>query len=348
MSDNDCRRLSPSQQEEIRRRAIALVQGGTPPTSVARQLGVGVTSIFNWLARYRAGGWSALRTGARSGRPKKLDAAGMRTIYDIVTNKNPLQLQFPFALWTCEMVSKLIKDKFSISLSRWSVGRLLRQLGLTPQRPNFRAWEQDPDKARRWASRQFPALRAYAKRIGANIYFADEAAIRSDFHAGTTWAKRGSTPVVRATGQRFSCNMVSAVSPSGSLRFMVTDRRMNSGLFCEFLNRLMHGEEGHVLLIVDGHPAHRARATREHLTKFDGRLHLYILPGYSPELNPDEHVWNWIKNHKVGRTLPTTKAHLVSLVRSALTSLQRRKATIMGFFRDPHLAYIKAKDFCSP
>jgi len=303
-----------------------MVQGGTPPTEVARQLKVGTTSVFSWLARYRKGGWQALRTGARSGRPKKLDGAKMKFVYDLVTNRNPLQLDFPFALWTCEMIAWVIKDEFSIVLSRWSVSRLLKQMGLSPQRPNFRAWEQDPDKVRSWASRQFPALRAYAKRIGAKVYFADESAVRSDYHSGTTWAERGKTPVIRSSGKRFSCNMISAISPAGALRFMVTERTMNSALFCEFLDRLMHGESGHVLLIVDGHPAHRARATREHLKKFGGRLHLYQLPGYSPELNPDEHVWNWVKNHEIGRRTPETKSKLIGMVRAGLASLQERSA----------------------
>jgi transposase len=219
-----------------------MVQSGTPPTEVARQLKVGASSVFNWMARYRSGGWGGLETGSRSGRPRKLDGAKMKYVFDLVTNKNPLQLNFAFALWTCEMVAKVIKDEFGVVLSRWSVSRLLKQMGLSPQRPNFRAWEQDPDKVRRWASRQFPALRAYAKKIGAKVYFGDEAAVRSDHHAGTTWAERGKTPVVRSTGQRFSCNMISAISPEGTLRFMVTERRMNSELFCEFLDRLMHGE----------------------------------------------------------------------------------------------------------
>jgi transposase len=326
---------------------VSMVQDGTPPSEVARQLKVGVTSVFNWLARYRKGGWGALKTKARSGRPKKLDGAAMKFVFDLVTNKNPLQLDFPFALWTCEMVGKVIAREFGVKLSRWSINRLLRQLGLTPQRPNFRAWEQDPEEARRWASRQFPALRAYARRIGAKIYFADEAGIRSDYHAGTTWAQRGKTPVVPSTGQRFGCNMLSAISPSGSLRFMVTEHRVTSAVFCEFLDRLMTGETGHVLLIVDGHPAHRAKATRQHLKKFEGRLHLYLLPGYSPELNPDEHVWNWVKRHEIGRKLPNSKASLINMVRRGLRSLQKRTAILRGFFRDTHLAYIKAEDFCT-
>ena len=210
------------------------------------------------------------------------------------------------------------------------------------------AWQQDPDAVKRWQSRQFPALRAYAKRIGAKVYFADEAGIRSDCHAGTTWAERGNTPVVKTTGARFSCNMISAVSPLGELRFMVTDKRMNAGLFCDFLDRLMYGEEGKVLLVVDGHPSHKAKKVQKHLEKYEGRLKLYLLPGYSPELNPDELVWNWVKNHKIGKDNQIAdKASLIQTARSALSSLQKLPETIRGFFNHPDLAYIKGKYFCT-
>ena len=107
-----------------------MVQSGTPPTEVARQLMVGASSVFNWMARYRSGGWGGLGTGSRSGRPKKLDGAKMKFVFDVVTNKNPLQLNFAFALWTCELIAKVIKDEFGVVLRRWSVSRLLKQMGL--------------------------------------------------------------------------------------------------------------------------------------------------------------------------------------------------------------------------
>jgi transposase len=344
----DCRKLSPEQQEEIRRRAVSMVQKGTPPQEVADLLGVAARSIFYWLARYRSGGWHGLQTGSRSGRPSKLGEADMRWIYETVTEGDPRQEGFPFALWTLKMIGQLIRRELGIKLSRWSLSRLLKQMGLSVQRPVWRAWQQDPDAVKRWQSRQFPALRAYAKRIEAKVYFADEAGIRSDCHAGTTWAERGNTPVVKTTGARFSCNMISAVSPLGELRFMVTDKRMNAGLFCDFLDRLMHGEEGKVLLVVDGHPSHKAKKVQKHLEKYEGRLKLYLLPGYSPELNPDELVWNWVKNHKIGKDNQIAdKASLIQTARSALSSLQKLPETIRGFFNHPDLAYIKGKDFCT-
>lgn len=345
---NDCRKLNPSQQDEIRRRAVSKVQYGTPPNEVARSLDVSSSSVFNWLARYRGGGWDALKTGARSGRPPKLNGRMIKYIYDRVTDGDPRQLGFEFALWTLPMISVLIRNEFGIKLSRWSVSRMLKQMGLSVQRPVWRAWQQDPVAARRWQSRQFPVLRAYARRIDAKVYFGDEAGIRSDHHSGTTWSPTGRTPVIKATCARFSCNMISAVSPRGDLRFMVTEKRMNAALFCEFIDRLMHGEDGNVLLVVDGHPSHKAKKVHKHIKRYKGRFHLYLLPPYSPELNPDELVWGWVKNHKIGRDNSIVdKSSLMSAARSALASLAKQRDKIIGFFSHPDLQYIKAKDFCT-
>lgn len=324
----------------MRRRAIVAIHEGMPPAEVARVFNVAPGSVFNWISRYRSGGWDALKTAARSGRPRTLDGRQMRWIYQTVTTRNPLQLKFQFALWTREMVRHLIKSRFGVILSLSSVGRLLAQLGLTVQRPLWRAWQQDPEAVERWKKTEFPKIQREAKRIGASIYFQDESGVRSDFHAGTTWGAVGKTPIVPATGARFSLNMISAVSPRGELRFMVTERRVNAGVFCEFLDRLMQGEEGHVFLVVDGHPTHKAKFVQRHVEAYQGRLRIYFLPPYSPELNPDEYVWGWVKNHRIGRQVSSSKDHLRRIVIGALRSLQQRTDTIVAFFRAPDLQYV--------
>jgi transposase len=238
------------------------------------------------------------------------------------------------------MVRTLIKSRYKITLSVSSVGRLLDQLGLTAQRPLWRAWQQNPEAVEQWKHKEFPKIQREAKRLGANIYFQDESGIRSDFHAGTTWAPIGQTPIVPATGARFSLNMISAISPRGELRFMVIDGRVNAGVFCEFLDRLMHGEDGHVFLVVDGHPTHKAKLVQRHVDTYGGRLRIYFLPPYSPELNPDEYVWGWVKTQRVGRQVYSSKEELRMIVTSALRSLQKRVDTLLGFFRAPDLHYI--------
>jgi transposase len=163
-------------------------------------------------------------------------------------------------------------------------------MGLSPQRSLHRAYQQNPEAVQRWKEQEFPAIRAAAKAEGATIYFADEAGIRSDYHAGTTWTPVGKTPVVRNTGARFSVNMLSAVSAQGALRFTVHEGTITAKVFIDFCRRLLHDTDGPVYVVVDGHPNHRAKATTEFVASTDGRLKLFFLPGYSPELNPDEWV----------------------------------------------------------
>ena len=251
-------------------------------------------------------------------------------------------MAFEFALWTREMVRAVIRREFDVALSAVSVGRLLRTMGLSPQRPLHRAYEQNPEAVARWKREEYPAIRAAAQKDGAMIYFADEAGIRSDYHAGTTWAPVGKTPVVHNTGARYSINLLSAVSAQGALRFMVHDGTVNAAVFIDFCKRLLRDTPGPVYLIVDGHPAHRAKATARFAASTEGQLRLFFLPGYSPELNPDEWVWKNVKHDRIGKTGVTNKADLKTKAIGALRRLQKLPNLVRAFFADPHLRYITA------
>jgi len=335
----DARQLDHKTLEEIRIRAVQRVQAGESPEVIIRALGFSRACIYNWLAMYRAGGWGALKARALSGRPKKITGAQMQWLYSTVVGKSPLQFRFEFALWTRTMLQILVREQFGLKLSVSSVGRLLAQLGLTCQRPLWRAYQQDPQRVRQWREQEYPAIRAMAKQAGADIFFGDEAGVRSDYHAGTTWGARGKTPVVAATGQRYGLNMISAVSARGQLRFMVLRGRVNGPQYIEFLKRLVHNAPRPVFLILDGHPVHKSRAVKAFAASTDGRLRLFYLPPYSPELNPDEQVWNHVKHHGVGRALLQGAEHLQKLVRTRLQHLQKSPWMVRMFFLTPHTQY---------
>ena len=232
MKRRDGRALDHKTLEAIRIRAVERVQAGESPEVVIQALGFTRSCIYAWLARYRTGGWGALKARALKGRPMKIKPAQMRWLYRTITGKNPLQFRFEFALWTREIIRVLLREQFQLKLSLASVGRLLKQLGLTCQRPLFRATEQDPQRVRRWLEQEYPAIREEARPAGAEIYFGDEAGVRSDCHAGTTWGIQGKTPVVRSTGQRNSVNMISAVSARGGMRFTSCDLRCAGSKLC--------------------------------------------------------------------------------------------------------------------
>ena len=303
-------------------------------------MGVSRSALFNWLALYRSGGWDALDARKRGGRKRKLDAKAMDWIYTTVTSQQPRQLKLPFALWTAKLVAQVIKEKLGIQLSRWSVSRLLHQLGLSPQRPLFRAAQQDPERVERWKNEVFPTIREKARQQGGVVYFLDESAIRSDHHAGTTWAPAGKTPVVKTTGARFLLNVLGAITAQGQFRFMTFKGTLNATRFIEFLKRLLQDESRPIHLVVDGHPVHRSRVVKQFVEGTQGKLELHFLPPYSPELNPIEQVWNHAKNHQIGKQVITGPDQLKKLVLSAMRHIQKRISIVQGFFRNPDCAYI--------
>jgi transposase len=335
----DGRKLSHAKLEEIRLAAVKAVQAGKAPTAVARSMGLYTNRIFIWLAAYRSGGWQALRARKSMGRPKRLEGKQIQWIYQTVTSKNPLQYKLPFALWTRAQIRTLIARRFGVALSLVSVGRLLAQLGLTCQKPLFRAYQQDRSLVERWLKQEYPKIRAQAKREKAEIFFEDESGVRSDFHSGTTWAPKGCTPVVRVTGQRFSLNMISAVSARGLLRFMVVRGGVGARVFIGFLKRLMHAQRRPIYLIVDGHPSHRSKLVKAYVESLQGKLRLFFLPPYSPELNPDELVWNDVKNNGVGRALIHSPLELTRTVVGRLRHLQKSPAIVRSFFQAPEPRY---------
>src|SRR5919202_6174942 len=298
MREDDGRKLDHKTLEQLRIRAVRQLEPSAHPEDIAQALGMTRAAVYSWLAKYRQGGLEALRAKPVPGRPPTLSGAQLARVYGLVVGNDPRQLRFAFALWTRAMIRELIRREFGVRLSEVSVGRLLRKLGLSPQRPLYRAYQQDPQAVQRWKSEEYPRIRTEAEAAGATIYFADEAGIRSDYHAGTTWAPVGRTPVVKATGARFSVNMVSAVTAKGALRFAVYDETFTANLFVDFCKRLLHDAGGPVYLIVDGHPTHRARTVKDYVAATDGRLKLFCLPGYSPELNPDEWVWKNVKHDR--------------------------------------------------
>lgn len=337
--DTDGRKLTHSQLTELRTRAINAVQGGESPELVAKALCVNRTTIYDWLALYRSGGWDALKAGKRGGRKPKLDGKMLKWVYATVTMGNPLQFKFAFALWTRQMIAVLIQKKYGIKLSKTSVGRLLDQLGLTAQRPLWRAYQQNPEAVDRWLEEEFPAIKRAAARCKGEIWFGDEAGIRPDYHSGTTWAPKGETPVVKTTGARFGFNMISAVSPKGMLRFMVVEGTVGANQFIEFIKRLIHGTKRRMFLIVDGHPTHKAKKVKQFIESLNGQVSLHLLPGYSPELNPDEWVWRNLKSGVMGKLQHLTKQTMKMEAISHLRRLQKQPDVVRSFFHSKTTCY---------
>lgn len=341
MRENDGRQVDHQTLEALRIRTVRQVDAGEVSVpEAARALGMSKTAVYNWMAAYRRGGLEALKARPVPGAKPKLTADQQRTLFRLVAGKDPRQLEFDFALWTRQRVRELIRREFGVKMHVTAVGRLLRRLGLTPQRPLWRAWQQNPELVEHWKREEYPAIRAEARKAGAEVWFADEAGIRSDFHAGTTWAPAGQTPVVKTTGRRASVNMISAVTGKGALRFMVVEGGVNAAVFLSFAQRLVADTDSPVYLVMDNHSIHRSRKLREFAEQSHGRLRLFYLPPYSPELNPDEWVWKNVKHDRIGTAGLEDHNSLKRMALSALRRLQKLPALVRGFFNAPDLAYI--------
>jgi len=334
----DARKLPRKAMEQVRVSAVKRVEDGESPEDVAWGLGINRRTIYRWLSAYHYGGEEALERKSAPGRPAKLSGKQLNKLANIIRTKNPLQLKFEYALWTIPMVRVLIREQFGVRLSEVSVGRILKRLGFSPQRPMYRAWQQSPELVETWRSKEFPALARRAKRENASIFFADESGIRSDYHAGTSWAPKGETPVVKATGARFSMNLISAINNQGHFRFMTVDGNVTARDFRDFLKRLIAGAERKIILVVDGHPTHKAKLVKTFVEQNEDWIELVFLPPYSPELNPDELVWGHVKQ-RVARKATKTKDEMRAAVESAMRSLQKMPSVVAGFFRTPSCAY---------
>jgi transposase len=331
------------EQRNQRRKDVveAIVVRQEPVHLVRKIYNIPERTIFNWLSLYRSGGWGALKEGVRAGRRRKVGTEDMQWIYNAVTLGNPRHYQFDFCLWTLNALRALIGRERGIELSKSSVSRLLGHLGLSPQRPIYKSYKQDPRKIDQYLLETFPDAVNKAKEMGAEIFFVDEASVRSDAHRGLTWGKKGETPVVRNSGGRFGLSVISAVSPRGDMRFSFIEERMNSSKFIEFLKKLHRDAGKPILVITDNAKYHHSKETQEFLRQQENRILIAYLPAYSPELNPDEQVWNHAKRRLAQRAI-FTKQDMKKHLNSILRSIQKQVSLIKSFFRMDDTKYILA------
>ncbi len=322
--------------------AVERMLEGEDVTTVMASYGLCRTTGYKWLAKVRGRGRGKRCLAARkgTGRTPKLTRAQKSRVFRWVNGKNPMQYGFDFALWTRYVVRELILKKFNISLSVTSVGSLLAELNLTPQKPLQRAYQRDPAAIERWQRDIFPAISRQSKAQGAEIYFWDESGFRADAVHGKTWAERGKTPVVNRPGQRQSISAASAVNVTGAFWFATYPGSLTGELFVVLLKRLMRRRRKALHLVIDGLPAHKNAAVKQYVAGTAGRLTLHFLPGYAPDLNPDELVWSHAKRTGVARRPLMKGEKLQERVHEQLQNIANNTKLVRSFFKHPSVAYI--------
>lgn len=296
----------------------------------------GVEKIWK---KYKDGGKKAIKEkkrGVRGG--KKITGVQAAEVRRLIKDKLPDQLKLPFGLWTRDAVRQLIAERYSVELSKTQVGRYLKSWGYTPQKPISKAFEQKPERVKEWLEKEYPAIKKKAKKENAVIYFGDETGMRSDHQAGKSYAPAGKTPIVRKTGNRFSLNMISAISNRGHLQFMIIER-FNGDVFIDFLKRIIRYSRQKVYFVTDGHPAHKTKKLQAWLAENKDRVSLFLLPPYSPELNPQEYVNQDLKTNVIGKKRPINKIQMKQNVEDFMLKRKNDKMQVKKYFHERHVRY---------
>lgn len=336
----DARSLSHETLYELRLEIVRRRLAGESRNAVAVSMQMNVTTISKIFSKYKHGGLSALESTKAPGPKSKLTFLQQRRLKKYITTKNPNQLQFSFALWTLPIVSELIQRKFGVVLHETTISRMLKRMGITPQRPVRQAFKRNDEECRIWAQEEFPEIvKQYLKKQGI-LLFLDEAGIHEDGPVAHTWAERGKTPVVKVTGTRRKVNVISAISPRGQFWFRCYTGNLTAPKFVEFLKGLLHDMKGQIFLILDRHPSHTAASTRRFLQDNEKRIHAFYLPGYAPDLNPDEHVWSYLKGLFRREPLHEDEEFFSSVFENAI-AIKQDPELVKSFFGNPSVAYVK-------
>ncbi len=152
--------------------------------------------------------------------------------------------------------------------------------------------------------------------------------------AGRTWAPRRQTPVLRVKLTRDHLAASSGITPDGRLVMQVQDHAYCSEEVVRFLRLLLRKRKGQLLVIWEGSPIHRGQVVKAFLARGAAkRLHLVHLPGYAPEVNPDEGIWNYLKRVELKNGCCRDLAHLTTEGRKAKDRLRHKPEIIRSCVR---------------
>ena len=337
---SDFRQIPDEVMNYLRRIAVrAVEENHHSPELIANILGISRSCIYDWLRWYRAGGEAALDTRLAPGADPVITPAMDRWLKATILNSTPVAHGYDTELWTLQILVELLQQRFGVWVADSRVALHLHRLKLSCQRPCYQAAEQDPEAVADFLLYQFPKIQRLAEKIGADIGFEDEAGVGIRTRAGRTWGAVDHPPVVLATDRRGGYNVLSVITATGTLRYSIEAHSINSERYLAFLQQVLRGRTRPLILLADNVSFHRSAAVRQFVRAHRTQIRMFFLPTHSPELNPDEQVWNEIKHRKLGKQPIKTKPDLKKRLHSALKSLQHKAEKIRSFFQLPDTEY---------
>lgn len=328
----DGRSYSHEVLEHYRFRAIELYKEGKKVNDIADFFGLHRCSISHLISSYNRYGKKSLKSKKSSGPAYKLSKPEMDDLLSFFED-DAMHHGFETPLWTCKRIQKIVKQRFGKKIHTTNIMRWLKRLNITNQKPQRRASQRDDKAVAKWLREEWPKIQAHSRRWQAMLYFQDEAGVSLTPVMGKTWAPKGKTPIVKVTGKRGGLCVTSAISPAGKMIFRIEKKRVNADKHIEFLEQILkHHPKRKIIVIEDRAPAHRAKKIKRFVDMHKKRLAVYLLPPYAPELNPDEHVWEYLKAYQLKAHQAQNTPELRKLVKRKMQGIQRKKRVINSFF----------------
>lgn len=316
---------------DVRIRAVRAVLRGRSMSDVADAYGTDRSTVFRWVTRFQKDGVEGLERRSTSGRPRKLEELTETDLRNIVL-RPASDFGYETDLWTVGRLHVVIEDQYQVSVSKDTIWRRLREAGLTYQKPEREYYELDEEARQAWLRDDVPEIRKIVRKYRAILYFQDEANVSLTAFLGKTWSPSGQTPKAKVTGKRGGVAAMSAISRRGHLLFRLHNKRIASPEVIAFLHQMLtHHPRRHLVVVMDQAPPHTSKKTKAYIDS-QKRLHVFHLPKYSPDWNPDEKVWNHLKHQELTRHQAKTKEELTKLARRKLQSMARRPSLMRGIF----------------
>jgi transposase len=228
-------------------------------------------------------------------------------------------------------VRQYIKEQFQVVLSSRTCLNYLHRLGFVLKRPKKRLTKANAEKREAFVG-EYVILRSEAQAGKAQIFFVDEAHFRADVELRSQWVLRGAPALVDSSSPRLGekATYYSAVClETGEVEVLSIEGNSNAETSVAFLKQLREKYPGPLIVIWDNGPAHRGEAMRTYLKTPNLQLRLVALPAYSPDFNPDEAIWEWVREEATANTCFGTAAKVFEKVDAFFVSLTKRAAEVM-------------------
>ena len=336
----DARRIPDEVMNYIRIMAVRAVREmNLSPELIAKSYNVNRSCIYRWLKQYDEGGYEALESRMAPGADPLITPEMDERLKQTILTCTPVKFGYDTNLWTCQILVKLIEQEFGGTVGNSTVRLDLKNLGLTCQKPEYQDVKRDEQEIEHFLNDKFPRIQRLASKMEADIGFEDEAGVGIMTRHGRTWGLMGQTPVVQVSMQRGGYNVLSTITAQGDMTYSIKEDTVNGKRYIEFLEELISNRERPLILLVDHATFHGSKEVRTFVRAHRGKLRIFFLPKRAPEFNPDEQVWNEIKNNRIGKQPVKNKADLKERLVSALDSLKQNTKRIISFFKMPDTEY---------